>query len=154
MSAATHSGDHPNGTPSRAWVRHGLCFASPTPDLWFPETGQRKAAAAAEAVCRVCPVSSDCLTYALELGIQHGIWGGTVPEERNGRKARRDERMDPAIRQRKTEAERKRRRRLRAAAAADDQEAAGRLERERAGKRAAESLAAARRRARKARAAS
>jgi WhiB family redox-sensing transcriptional regulator len=151
MSAATPDAKR---APSRAWKRHGLCAASSTPDLWFPEPAQRDGAANAKAVCRACPVRSECLAYALALGIRHGVWGGTVPEERDGRKARRDRRMDPAARKRKTQAERKRRRRLRAAAAAGDPEAAQRLEREQTRKRTAKSLAAARQRARTAGAAS
>jgi hypothetical protein len=37
-------------------MRDGLCTTSPTPDLWFPEAGQRDVAAAAKAICAVCPV--------------------------------------------------------------------------------------------------
>jgi WhiB family redox-sensing transcriptional regulator len=141
--------------PTQTWMRDGLCAASPTPDLWFPEPGQPDAARKAKAICRACPVKAQCLAHAMAMGILHGIWGGTAPEERDGRKARRgQQQMDSATRSRKTEAERDRRRRLRGAAAAGDPKAAERLERERRRKRAAESLAAARQRTRRARAAS
>jgi WhiB family transcriptional regulator, redox-sensing transcriptional regulator len=148
-------------SPSTRWMRDGLCAGSPTPDPWFPEPGQRDTVKQAKAICAACPVKAECLGYALALGIRDGIWGGTVPEERDGRKAHRRQRetdqgrrqqLNPATRQRKTEAERERRRRLREAAAAGDPEAAERLERERTRKRTREALATARQRARKTRA--
>jgi WhiB family redox-sensing transcriptional regulator len=77
---------------SLVWMRHGLCAISPDPDLWFPETGGSQAAAEAKAVCVRCPVRAQCLDYAVALGIRHGVWGGTTPEERDGRKARRQNR--------------------------------------------------------------
>src|SRR5262249_43461285 len=120
---------------------------------WFPDKGQREAAAAAKAVCQACPVMAECLAYALALGIRHGVLGGTTPEERDGRKTRRQRPAGPAARMRKAEAERDRRRRLHGAAEAGDPAAADLLERDRARKRTPESLAAARERARRAMAA-
>jgi len=141
--------------PPTQWMRDGLCTGSPTPDLWFPEPGQWDVAEQAKAICTACPVQAECLAYASALGIRHGIWGGTAPKDRNGRKApRRQEQpqMDRAARSRKNETERNRRRRLREAAAAGDPTASERLERERTRKRSPEDPAAARRQARKARA--
>ncbi|MEU8530485.1 WhiB family transcriptional regulator [Streptomyces sp. NPDC048629] len=37
---------------------------------------------AAKAVCRRCPVLSDCLTLAVRFRETEGIWGGTTPKER------------------------------------------------------------------------
>jgi len=146
MSAAPRDSQRQASPPSHAWMRRGLCFGSPEPDLWFPEPGHADAAAEAKAVCRACPVSAECLAYAKALDIRHGVWGGTVPEERDGRKARRQSRpASPEARQRKTEAERQRRGRVSEAAAAD------RMKREQAQKGTAAALAAARPRARKAR---
>ena len=36
----------------------------------------------AKAVCRRCPVISDCLAWAVESGQDFGVWGGMTPEER------------------------------------------------------------------------
>ena len=36
----------------------------------------------AKQVCDECPVSADCLEYALETNQDSGIWGGTSEEER------------------------------------------------------------------------
>ena len=37
---------------------------------------------AARALCRACPVQSDCLGYALTVQEPHGIWGGLNELER------------------------------------------------------------------------
>lgn len=50
------------------------------PDMFFPERGG--ATAAAKELCRVCIVRQDCLDYALDNGIHHGIWGGTSERQR------------------------------------------------------------------------
>ena len=62
-----------------SWMAFGRC-AETDPDLWFPEKGG--GTRAAKAVCRSCGVRNLCLTYALETGQTHGIWGGMSPEER------------------------------------------------------------------------
>ena len=36
----------------------------------------------AKHVCGECPVSTDCLQYALDTNQDSGIWGGTSEEER------------------------------------------------------------------------
>ncbi len=54
------------------------------PELFFPEPGPHMAPAmaAAKAICAMCPVVGECLSYALaEVGIV-GVWGGTSVRER------------------------------------------------------------------------
>ena len=58
------------------------------PDDWYPVSvpvaAARREAAAAIAVCAACPVRGECLELALRnraIG-QFGMWGGTVPAER------------------------------------------------------------------------
>jgi WhiB family transcriptional regulator, redox-sensing transcriptional regulator len=74
------------------WLRvteQGVCSASGlSPDAWYPASGPaetaNRQAAAAIAVCAACPVRQECLELSLRnwtLG-QHGVWGGTVPAER------------------------------------------------------------------------
>lgn len=36
----------------------------------------------AKDICAVCPVSTDCLEFALETNQRAGIWGGTTEDER------------------------------------------------------------------------
>jgi WhiB family redox-sensing transcriptional regulator len=33
-------------------------------------------------ICQTCSVQNDCLNYALQIGEQHGIWGGLNATER------------------------------------------------------------------------
>jgi WhiB family redox-sensing transcriptional regulator len=70
-------------------TEQGACSASGlSPDAWYPASGPaetaNRQAAAAIAVCAACPVRQECLELSLRnwaLG-QHGVWGGTVPAER------------------------------------------------------------------------
>nr|WP_076482142.1 WhiB family transcriptional regulator [Williamsia sterculiae] len=36
----------------------------------------------AKQICRECPVMRECLSYAIQAGEPHGVWGGTTPRER------------------------------------------------------------------------
>jgi WhiB family redox-sensing transcriptional regulator len=42
----------------------------------------------AKAVCRRCPVSQQCLAWALESGQDAGVWGGLSEDERRALKRR------------------------------------------------------------------
>ena len=56
------------------------------PKLFFPDERvmfpERKSIMEAKAICARCPIQVECLTYALESGEPHGIWGGLLPTER------------------------------------------------------------------------
>ena len=66
------------------WRAEALCRDT-DPELFFP-IGTTGAALVqieqARAVCRQCPVQSDCLDFALTTNQDSGIWGGTSEEER------------------------------------------------------------------------
>jgi len=66
------------------WRADALCRDT-DPELFFP-IGTTGAALVqieqARAVCRQCPVQSDCLDFALTTNQDSGIWGGTSEEER------------------------------------------------------------------------
>ncbi|MFI5793666.1 WhiB family transcriptional regulator [Streptomyces sp. NPDC051677] len=66
------------------WLRAAACVGE-DPELFFP-VGTRGPAlrdtAAAKRVCVRCPVSTECLSYALVSGQTSGVWGGTGEEER------------------------------------------------------------------------
>ena len=61
------------------------------PELFFPDGDIRLARAqvkTAKLICRSCPVSATCLSWALASGQEAGIWGGLTEDER-GRLHRR-----------------------------------------------------------------
>lgn len=55
------------------WVADAACAGHPDPDLWYPEAPQSEVAEAAKNICARCPVSTPCLTEALELNDRYGI---------------------------------------------------------------------------------
>ena len=77
-------------------VEQGACSTSGlSADDWYPASASagaaRREAAGAIAVCSGCPVREECLELALRnwaVG-QHGVWGGTVPAERERLRAAR-----------------------------------------------------------------
>ena len=46
--------------------------------------------AKAKVVCNRCPVTSQCLAWALETGQDAGVWGGMSEDERRALKRRRN----------------------------------------------------------------
>ena len=61
------------------WRADALCSRT-DPDLWFsPGAIEHKEA---KRICRDCPVRLDCLQYAMETPVDHGIWGGLTERER------------------------------------------------------------------------
>ncbi|WP_432133501.1 MULTISPECIES: WhiB family transcriptional regulator [unclassified Streptomyces] len=66
------------------WMRRAACLDE-DPELFFPvgTTGPAlRDIAAAKQVCARCPVTAECLAYALTSGQRSGVWGGTCEEER------------------------------------------------------------------------
>ena len=79
-------------TDYRLWARvaryAGCAGSGLDPDEWFPASIEparaRREAAAAIAVCAICPVRAHCLELSLrhwDAG-QHGVWGGLVAADR------------------------------------------------------------------------
>lgn len=62
-----------------SWIDDAACRNMPK-DLFFPEPGENSVLA--RAICRSCSVQMQCLTFALQTGQTHGIWGGTSERER------------------------------------------------------------------------
>lgn len=69
------------------WQMGALC-RGPDSALFFPPSHfERKdekeiREARAKAICRNCPVTRECLDYALRIREPHGIWGGQNEIER------------------------------------------------------------------------
>lgn len=54
------------------------------PEIFYPGKGAHgsSGAAAAIAICLTCPVRAECLTTAMVLRDEFGVWGGTTPNMR------------------------------------------------------------------------
>ncbi len=65
--------------PDQDWRAEGLC-AGRDPDLWFAVGAFEHKQA--KRICRDCPVQRECLSYAMDLPVDHGIWGGMTERER------------------------------------------------------------------------
>jgi WhiB family redox-sensing transcriptional regulator len=61
------------------WMQRGLCREIP-PATFFPSDGV--GVEIARRICATCPVHEQCLEYALEQRIDHGVWGGCSERER------------------------------------------------------------------------
>jgi WhiB family redox-sensing transcriptional regulator len=61
------------------WMAEGKCRMV-APETFFPSDGL--GVIKAQRVCATCPVASQCLEYALENHIDHGVWGGCSERER------------------------------------------------------------------------
>ena len=61
------------------WFRWASCIGV-DPELFFSTCGDRTDEA--KAVCAECPVSEECLAFALATREKFGIWGGMSERER------------------------------------------------------------------------
>jgi len=52
------------------------------PDLFFPAVEDSQKNRAAKKACAECPVSDECLAFAIRTEQRAGIWGGTTTRER------------------------------------------------------------------------
>jgi WhiB family transcriptional regulator, redox-sensing transcriptional regulator len=65
--------------------RHRAACRDHDPELFFPVSDMGPGARQTEqakAVCARCPVRAECLEYALDNALDHGIYGGTTESER------------------------------------------------------------------------
>lgn len=61
------------------WRAFAMCSGG-DPDLWFASGAQEHKLA--KRVCRQCPVRRQCLEYAMDEPVDHGVWGGLTERER------------------------------------------------------------------------
>ena len=75
----------------RAWMVKAACASVPT-EIFYPPIGKESLAL---EVCASCPVSKECLDYAMDLegsatiDDRHGIFGGLTPKQRTSEYRRR-----------------------------------------------------------------
>ncbi len=71
-------------TTATDWRELAACLDS-DPTLFFPigSTGPAvEQITMATSICTDCPVTEDCLQYALETNQESGVWGGYSEEDR------------------------------------------------------------------------
>jgi WhiB family redox-sensing transcriptional regulator len=66
------------------WVKYAACNGT-DPEIFFSDTNGNSALA--KSICGTCPVSEECLEFALKYHTKnndyaHGIWGGLSVRER------------------------------------------------------------------------
>ena len=64
---------------STEWMADGKCRDYPD-GTFFPRDGI--GVIKAQKICATCPVIGQCLEYALENHVDHGVWGATSERER------------------------------------------------------------------------
>lgn len=74
------------------WMADGKCREYPS-EVFFPHDGV--GVVKTQRICNSCAVKQQCLEFALDNNIDHGIWGGTSERER--RRLRRTRRSDLGI---------------------------------------------------------
>ncbi|MEU4089807.1 WhiB family transcriptional regulator [Streptomyces aureus] len=70
---------------STDWSDRGLCRTADPDDLFVEGAAQNRA----KMLCIGCPVLTECLAYALDHRIEHGVWGGMTERERRALLRRR-----------------------------------------------------------------
>jgi WhiB family redox-sensing transcriptional regulator len=69
--------------------RHAAACRTEDPELFFPKGNTGPALwqiEEAKQVCRRCDVREQCLSWALDMGQDHGVWGGMSEDERRALK--------------------------------------------------------------------
>ncbi len=70
-----------------AWQQEAAC-KGPLHAVFFPPSyleprdDKARREARAKAICKLCPVTDECLDYAVRIREAHGVWGGTTEVER------------------------------------------------------------------------
>lgn len=86
------SGPETAESTETAWKNRGHCRTM-DPEVFFAQgRGNLGAIQLAKEVCNTkCKVQVECLEYALEWGIDHGVWGGKSTNQRTKIRRRRRE---------------------------------------------------------------
>lgn len=68
--------------PDPAWARYAACLSA-DPEAFFAEFGDDpNLTKKAKAICRTCPVITECADYAIAASEIYGVWGGLSPADR------------------------------------------------------------------------
>ncbi|MGW1497532.1 WhiB family transcriptional regulator [Streptomyces mirabilis] len=76
----SYTGSTPDTEPAGQWLKRAACLG--LADEMFPDNNEQ-GIAHAKAICRPCPVQTECVLDALNVGdYKYGIRGGLRPNER------------------------------------------------------------------------
>ncbi|MFJ3670283.1 WhiB family transcriptional regulator [Streptomyces sp. NPDC090106] len=67
------------------WEERAKCRTADPDELFVDGAAQHRA----KTLCTGCPVRTECLSYALDHRIEHGVWGGMTERERRSLLRRR-----------------------------------------------------------------
>lgn len=101
---AREANEQPAPSKSLDWMADAECRGAwdhmyPVDDRGAEQNGrgtQPSAYDLARIICSHCPVTDQCLEYALELNERHGMWGGMTPRERQNERTLRRKRQGAA----------------------------------------------------------
>ena len=65
-------------TWNESWAASAACKGGDHDRLFVRGAEQNHA----KRICRNCPVRTECLAYALDYGMEYGVWGGMTERER------------------------------------------------------------------------
>jgi len=66
-----------------SFYNDATCIEEESPGEWFfPGQGQAPFIKKGLAVCRRCPVQKTCFLHAMSISDEHGVWGGSTPDQR------------------------------------------------------------------------
>lgn len=63
------------------WRQRAECRGE-DPELFFPDHSGGRQARDAKEVCGRCEVREPCAAWAIEVGVEYGVWGGTTAADR------------------------------------------------------------------------
>lgn len=70
------------------WQARGACRGVDTATFFHPEnergSSRVRREQTAKAICARCPVTAECLNWALSVREPYGVWGGKSTDERAG----------------------------------------------------------------------
>jgi WhiB family redox-sensing transcriptional regulator len=64
-----------------SWMDFAACKGA-DPEIFFAETNWQENHEIARSYCRKCTVYKNCMKFAIDNDINHGIWGGLSPSQR------------------------------------------------------------------------
>jgi WhiB family redox-sensing transcriptional regulator len=64
-----------------AWMDDAACKGQPL-QVFFYESHESNVDLPGVAICNTCPVRAECLNFAVNNDIQHGVFGGLTPYQR------------------------------------------------------------------------